>query len=522
MIYQTEEFIEPFWAEFAGSASGRDPLAIQNSSVVIYAKMMVGITNVTNRIRYIGFYCWLLELILKRSTVKGSLLEQLRYIRRAELLLAYTMVTEFPEVTGVSGSAFANRKLEDDINLIAGADWDNPAAGQLYWTFRAGVFGQYYSGVVRDLGLINHPNTELNIYSLTQEGSQLGDYFGANISAETQAQFWECLKTGQVQRIKLAQFQSFALHQIPESLEVIFYRQLLLARDDRAQDSSYRKQTILLLLTHLAEHPEGTTELPLNFLRENYCRQRIQSELDTCAAAAWYIYELNELTHVGLEYFHACLLWCIQEYPMGLDERLDFLVAQTSLAFADEDLDSLKTTMVQLMNWVQQGDTDTYAYYEAMQSAFRQGAYGLCLSKSIMLLISIYRDFKPQFSRITQLAAIPEFNFNRTGYVVELLTDLVKNTDNQTVEIYTRNLLVKVINMHMFSSFSKTRIGQALVHNYMIEDGMIWRLRETYPNRTTPRLQNAVQYLEDVKWLQREEKKIIITALGNKLLTDAS
>jgi hypothetical protein len=52
MANTTEEKTEPFWAEFSFTATGRDPLAFQNSSVVIYTKMVVGITNVTNRIRY--------------------------------------------------------------------------------------------------------------------------------------------------------------------------------------------------------------------------------------------------------------------------------------------------------------------------------------------------------------------------------------------------------------------------------------------------------------------------------------
>lgn len=105
MLYTNDEIVEPFWAEYSSEASGRDPLAIQNSSVVIYTKMIVGITNVTNRIRYNGFYCWLLETILKSISKKNSLVEQIRYLRRSELLLAYVMVKEFPDVTGVSGSA---------------------------------------------------------------------------------------------------------------------------------------------------------------------------------------------------------------------------------------------------------------------------------------------------------------------------------------------------------------------------------------------------------------------------------
>jgi len=118
MSYTNDEKIEPFWAEFSSAASGRDPLAIQNSSVVIYTKMVVGITNVTNRIRYNGFFCWVFDTILQNIDKKNSLQEQIRYSRRAELLLAYMMVKNFEGITGVSGSAYAAKNLNIVIKYL--------------------------------------------------------------------------------------------------------------------------------------------------------------------------------------------------------------------------------------------------------------------------------------------------------------------------------------------------------------------------------------------------------------------
>ena len=83
----------PFWGSKTNSKGGRDPLAVQNSSVVIYTNMITGITNVTGRVRYNGFFCWLLTLIAKRLgqidiTKIDSPTEQIKLIRRGELLLA--------------------------------------------------------------------------------------------------------------------------------------------------------------------------------------------------------------------------------------------------------------------------------------------------------------------------------------------------------------------------------------------------------------------------------------------------
>lgn len=262
MPYTNEEIVEPFWAEYSSEASGRDPLAIQNSSVVIYTKMIVGITNVTNRIRYNGFYCWLLETILKNIPKKNSLVEQIRYLRRAELLLAYVMVKEFPDVTGVSGSAYAGKNITPKISLRNGADWDAKKEGGpgLYWKFKAGVFGQYYSGVVRELNLINHPQGDLNIYTLTAMGKELSAAFGKNIPDKAKKLFWDSVLGGSVAERDLSFLKAFALHLIPEkSDEIHFYETMLLANDDRKLEPTFhRQQTLNLILQFLNKQKKGT------------------------------------------------------------------------------------------------------------------------------------------------------------------------------------------------------------------------------------------------------------------------
>jgi len=70
----------------------------------------------------------------------------------------------------------------------------------------------------------------------------------------------------------------------------------------------------------------------------------------------------------------------------------------------------------------------------------------------------------------------------------------------------------------MFTSYQKSRIGQGLVHNYMIEDNMAWRLRETSPRRTTPRLDNAIQYLTDIGLVTKDGKLVRITHDGLMLI----
>ncbi len=524
MAYTTEETIEPFWAEYATAASGRDPLAIQNSSVVIYTKMVVGITNVTNRIRYNGFFCWIFNTILQNIDKKNSLHEQIRYSRRAELLLAYVMVKNFEGITGVSGSAYASKNLNTVISLKNGADWESKTedGSGLYWKFKMGVFGQYYSGVVRDLNLINHPNTQLglNIYTLTEKGKELVKAFEENIPKEERDLFWNSVHSGSIQESELVKLKSFALHEIPEgSNERSFYEKAILSADNRKAEPTFnRSETIKLILIHLSEQNEGVDNLVGSFLRANYHSHKKKAILQKDSATAWYLFEINELIHVGFEHFHACFLYFIETYPTILDHNIDALVIETLKAFELEGtfqgLDSIKN----LADQIKTDDVDIYVAYDEMEKHFRAREFGACLKHAVKTILHVHLNCIDQIEQLEELASAPENNFNRIGYAIDLIDELVISQKELSVTAYVKAIIIKAINLHTFSSYSKTRIGQSLVHNYIIEDNFVWRLRETLPNRTTPRLQNVLQYIMDIGWIKREGKVFTITDAGTKII----
>ena len=205
-MFIVEEQTYPFWGHFPSASGGRDPLAVQNSSVVIYTSMIEGITNVTLRVRYNGFYCWLLNLIGKNifeidASQIDSKASQMRYLRRAELLLAYIMtnIPEFQNVTGVSGSIFAQNHPSENgtFDLAKGADVENGIANT-YWRNSMGIFGQYYVGVLMQLGLVCPPDFTHHTYRSTTDGDKLADAFGSNIPKDKTKLFWESIYNGSI------------------------------------------------------------------------------------------------------------------------------------------------------------------------------------------------------------------------------------------------------------------------------------------------------------------------------------
>ena len=172
-MYETSNKPFPFWGAKTTSKTGRDPLAVQNSSVVIYDNMVKGITNMTVRIRHNGFYCWLLTFIAERLIASNpskldNLNEQIKYIRRGELLLAFTMQYNYPQVNGNIGSIYAQNNINAQIlDLALGADLENKP--KVYWQHRLGGFGQYYLGVLTQLSLIFLPDNNHNTYRVTED-----------------------------------------------------------------------------------------------------------------------------------------------------------------------------------------------------------------------------------------------------------------------------------------------------------------------------------------------------------------
>jgi hypothetical protein len=98
----------PEWTEYR-KKNGLDPLGMQNTSVGLYQKLLPGISNVTLRIRYYGFYAWLASIYADRIRETNPKTWQ-RFIRRAEALYALVSQRHGSE-HGVAGIQWVQRRL---------------------------------------------------------------------------------------------------------------------------------------------------------------------------------------------------------------------------------------------------------------------------------------------------------------------------------------------------------------------------------------------------------------------------
>jgi hypothetical protein len=254
------------------------------------------------------------------------------------------------------------------------------------------------------------------------------------------------------------------------------------------------------------------------FLSYNYFKNIGLTELTFSTSTAWFLFEINELLHVAYEYFHSCFLFSVQKYPTPIDDCINMLIEEIINSFNENGIDAKTCTIKKYCEILEKENIEVYKHYNLLYKQFRAKNYGNCLIHALKTILTVYLNCFKHKHQLKELAFLPENNFNRNGYAIELFNELIETKFNLTLSEYSKAIILTTINQHTFSSYSKTRLGQSLVHNYMIENDTVWRLRETEPSRTSPRLQNLVQYMIDINWINKIGKNYKITNLGIEIL----
>lgn len=133
-------------------------MGIQNSSITVYGLLLPGLTNLTGRLRYYSFYCWLLYEYTKEYRRNGrerTVRDQQNFIRRAELAMAFLM--EGREAKSVVGSMHVDAKAFSVVrgcyDLKSSADFDFNPEHDKYWKYSTGAYIESVSENARELFL---------------------------------------------------------------------------------------------------------------------------------------------------------------------------------------------------------------------------------------------------------------------------------------------------------------------------------------------------------------------------------
>ena len=116
-VIRNNQSIVPFFGERLSFIRGLDPLGLQNTSDATFTMLLPGLNNVTGRIRYYSFYCWLLDEYSKQIGSTNPKKQQ-QFIRRAEYLIALASTFIDGEALSIPGSLYASSQIKNEPDIV--------------------------------------------------------------------------------------------------------------------------------------------------------------------------------------------------------------------------------------------------------------------------------------------------------------------------------------------------------------------------------------------------------------------
>lgn len=516
-ILQKGNFISPFWGEKINLITGLDPLGLQVTSEATYATMLPGLSNLTNRLRYYGFYCWLIDFYF-RNEKKVNQTEQYRFIRRAELLLAIIMQMERKHVMQITGSNYASTLINNDrpntFDLRVGADKDS-GNERSYWKYPSGAFGQYYFGAMQALALtVRYENDEGDIiFNLTQphskqkvSGKQLADAFEESLTEDIKLLFYNNIKKGKLSRKDIPELiRYFSIGKInPESTEWKLYIDMLLDKDYPSKEieeefTFHRRNTIISLL--FSTNDIGQKYSWLDYVNECYERKFTNNQATNIG---WYCYLLNEYWQFACGLIFESML----RYMESLQTEMylpKFINTFTELINAKLEI-KIDTTVETYINSIERTENELLGQVSRNRTPQEIANIGFDL------LFKLYRSNKEQLPLIKEYMS--RNGIAREGNMVDGLLSITIHLQSKVCEFILMFIHKSIIYRHQMVALRKMGNGAQATNKFIIEEQMI-RLIEIFPAvRTSPRMNALRNLLYDLQIINDDG---MITELRTKI-----
>jgi hypothetical protein len=509
-ILKEGKAIYPFWGKRFEKISGLDPLGQQYASEKIYAYLMPGITNLTNRIRYYGFYCWLLAEYARINENKFNQGDQRRFIRRAELVIALVMNKMQPGVLQVPGSSTAITlidKFKDQLFIDLKIYSDQPSASESYWKYSSGAFGQYYASSIRQMGLIREMTSKNQaVYMVTSDGSdvtgdKLAQSFDKSIDLEAKQCLLNTILDGRVMFQDMHMlYDSFNITKInTDSEECLDYMNLLYGMDSPllAEESSQnRYQLINIILDKCQQQENG---IDSRYLLNALFEESLKANHDSFTTEfGWYQYRLNEFWQFAC----GTLFWAILQYlsdnKRGICIEADLIEEFTEQVCEAYDInpeaffvDNVQTVDV---NRIQ----DTITEIERMVKSRDSVGAG----KNALLVLFILFGL-PSCTLVNYNKILNERGLLGSGsFVTTALKCYGNGIIQKNIRDFLSNLLrSEIINRHKFVAIKKLGNGGRSTLKFEVDGQYIIFESNFPPSLTNPRIDTLFKILTDLQIL---------------------
>ena len=315
--------ISTSWVKPPPQIGGLDHLAVQAPCINIYGRLLPGITNVTDRARYYSFYPWLIWSFDRHGFTKyGD--EFKERLRRADCL--FTLVAAYhANKTGVD--------YEEHASAMVGSNTLAPVAKRLtnggslrlsdyslrqgakarYFKNPLGGLGQYYLGVMRELGILDG-DAKNGVKYTRQIGQVIAEKMNEGLDNEL---FLSIVDSDNVTAEQLDTLLPACPCQLHNNLgEATLLVDLFFARGPFHSVEALRRRRSLQTILHLSTVLEsGDTEISESAFRAcNYSgglpngRQWMTPVSLVQERENWSIYARNELLSVAVQGLFYALL----------------------------------------------------------------------------------------------------------------------------------------------------------------------------------------------------------------------
>lgn len=490
----------PTWTKAGSWTLGRDPLGMQATSVRLYRTLVPGLTNVTNRLRYYSFYCWVIQHY-EENEHSGDEAKWRLFIRRAEALYALACNVVDPQQSdglagGLWAGAFRQSLPTEKIDLRPHTD--QPGKSGQYLKAIRGNFGQFYIASMTEVGLLT-PSGRIPIVS-DQLGREMANAFAESVGKSTSLMS-SAIKSGTVTPAELTEIGNAAhpSRVSADSKEMSLLRSYLLATNDPQGNGTARRASAWLLLDLLRLGVSAEDEIGV---REAFYNRRIPDGSPYLVSGLtidrWMAFQANELCHIAFEAILNVLLTGLQKHPLGLDPNL--LLEK----LLEPPLARLGAAGHSWQDWATEiggglvGSEGTLA--ESILSALSDVELASIpdgLSSALQLIATLWLRWGGEDRSVRDMI---ERHAGRGG---RSLSGVLRTLDGQasnTVEDALRQTVRRhLIADHLAIAGRKLAASGTFTYHFTLSDGIMSDGRVTTYAYTNPRLRNLIRFLRDAQ-----------------------
>ena len=525
--------IETLWLEEKGAVPGLDQLGVRATAIRMYAHLVPGITNVTDRARYFTIHPYVIDH-WAREIHTDDKIEFQKLLRRVECLLALGEKARVygtdEDSYGVVGTVRLTRWLRDQPDP-GQKDYPVPIRklADEYFGNRWGSLGQYYGGPELGFGLIAWDD---GLPRITPLGQQLAAAFS---TAAKRSGLPELLRDNSPRISKLKKMGQIVGFDKLSPKETQLLREIILDLNARYGDDGIRRRNTCLLLLSLAKQAKDPIGYPTWAILDAALHGRCGEETHyVCPPflsehlCLWKTYAFQEFLAFGLEVLLAVAVEVLQELeisresaPQSARELAQGTAALLSQNFGRQKVSALVGESVRrLQEPSLHSKLDPWeegTLRASANKALRAGRLSEALQYGVKLVARLFARLSAStepYDGFTKSKL--DIDYQRFG--LANIQRFMNRARDSSVASSVSELVTEIINIHLRVATAKLAYNNDFTYKLVFDNGRLRKVRTVEPAISSPRLQQTAQILADIGFLVRKNRSFQITQEGVDLL----